>query len=278
MTVPAALYLFFMAVVGAGAGFTVKREATAYVAQIVAWVLVALLGPAVPALTARALAGTPSRGTSEYARREVYAGIVRTAELELGDLVLNRSGASAGPADFNVTLERDAALLEQVWSRRAAEARRAATALDTAWWAQYTRERRIARWVGYAAPGLQVLRALEGLAGTGPTLARTWHEATETYHRVLTPALFDDRPRVTVRFRSEAGGYVFGFLRRAPLRLAELPAFRPPALSAQDRLASAWAPTLVLALYVLASVVWFWRRCARGALATQSVAIVSSSP
>jgi hypothetical protein len=267
-----------MAVVGAGAGFAVRREATAYIAQIVTWVLVALLGPAVPALTARALVGTPSRGTSEYARREMYAGIVRTAELELGDLVVNRSGASAGPADFDVTLERDAELLERRWSRQAAEARRAATDLDTAWWAQYTRERRIATWVSAAAPGLQLLRALEGLAGTGPTLARTWHEATERYHRVLTPALFDDRPTVNVRLRSDAGGYVYGFPRRSPLRLADLPAFRPPALSARDRLTSAWPPMLVLALYAMASVAWFWRRFARGALATHSADILSSRP
>lgn len=278
MIVPTALYLLFMAVVGAGVGFTVRREATAYVAQIVTWVLVAMLGPAVPALTARAIVGTPSRGAIEYARRDAYEAIERAAEFELGELVVQRSGASAGPVDLEVTLDRDAELLERRWSLRAAEARRAATELDTAWWAQYRRERRIAAWVSAAAPGLHLLRALEGLAGTGPTLARTWHETAERYHRVLTPALFDDRPRVTARIRTEGGTSVYGFPRRAGLRLADLPVFGPPALSARDRLASAWAPTLVLALYVVASVVWFWRRFARGALASHSVDIVSSSP
>jgi hypothetical protein len=231
----------------------VRNTAQAVATVAVFWlVTTTIAGPMIGAIV-EGTTRTRSRELFEVSRNSDYEKAVAEVETEAGQIVLAGLDAAEIPAEFQLTgsLRKS---VEEHWDRSLVRLRSGLEALEVSFRQHEISRTRQAWWLGNALPGTAFSYAVTELAGVGDATVRRWTEDAKSFHRALRSAVFDNRPRLHMRYQT-GSRYRVVYHDRAPLpTIAELPAFQQRVATPSARLRDATPSILALTLQCVA--VW----------------------
>jgi len=247
--------LYGGALVGTGAviALTASNISRAVACMTVFWLgTTTIAGPVISAM-ADMITPNRSRALFETARNSEYEDAITTVESDAGEIVLRQPGTNDIPREFIL----DGALIDAVgqhWDRRMMVLRAELDKLESDFRDSERTRAALAWWLANILPGTAFGYSATELAGVGESNERRWTEAAQAYHRALSMAVFDAKPRLHMRVPAGSGYRVLFHDRATRSTVQNLPAFRQHAAMLLMRFRDA-VPSLV-SLVVQGTAIW----------------------
>ncbi len=267
LAIPAILYLCMFLGIGAFLGWVTRDGFRALVLTLVAWLLLALVGPIVSGLAGQLLDDSPPRSRMERERREQYADEMLAVERRIAQQMVPHLISVPAGRDASAFAAEEFRRLEPDWQAGVAEARKKTEAAEQNWRRRAENHARLVARTEWFSPGALVRQSMAELLDTGRTTISRWESAVADYQVALQRSVLDNRPVVNLRMPFPDGEQLMNFPRYTPPRFADLPLFETPDVSWLDRWRGVRVPLLALSIWLVLSLA---AACAAGTKAIRT--------
>lgn len=225
-------YLMAMYAVGLTIGALAAGVERSTFVAIAIWTFVTLVAPQLVAFSVRAISPLQPRQAMERERQVVFDARLRTTEQFLGTILTGVQSAEEKKKKLSTPESRE--WITTNWKTAAFETRAMVAEHDDRYRQDAARQQDLTRWLARFSPGSLLIELTTDAAGTGRHAQAQWQRDLAAFQQQLNAALFDDRPRLSLRPAFDAGNSIESFNQKGFPMFSDLPAFEKGAPDRKD--------------------------------------------